>query len=182
MDLSDTAPPAKPLPLVFQAVKQNTSDDSDSSHPPRRNPPAKEKISSVKLFFFSVDLYHSQALLSRTPVIQKNFFMIQKTPDDTISVSSGACLHLWKVVPPVHIKNREHGHKIQSFPTCISLRWRYPNQVSGQDYNVYSQPIHLSSPFRLVISHLIPVCKYQYDRFVKNLSGASIEKLNIFVA
>jgi hypothetical protein len=94
MDLSDTAPPAKPLPLVFQAVKQNTSDDSDSSHPPRRNPPAKEKISSVKLFFFSVDLYHSQALLSRTPVIQKNFFMIQKTPDDTISVSSGACLHL----------------------------------------------------------------------------------------
>ena len=70
------------------------SDDSDSSHPPRRNPPAKEKISSVKLFFFSVDLYHSQALLSRTPVIQKNFFMIQKTPDDTISVSSGACLHL----------------------------------------------------------------------------------------
>ena len=31
MDLSDTAPPAKPLPLVFQAVKQNTSDDSDSS-------------------------------------------------------------------------------------------------------------------------------------------------------
>lgn len=73
MDLSDTAPPAKPLPLVFQAVKQNTSDDSDSSHPPRRNPPAKEKISSVKLFFFSVDLYHSQALLSRTPVIQKKF-------------------------------------------------------------------------------------------------------------
>ena len=115
MDLSDTAPPAKPLPLVFQAVKQNTSDDSDSSHPPRRNPPAKEKISSVKLFFFSVDLYHSQALLSRTPVIQKNFFMIQKTPDDTISVSSGACLHLWKVVPPVHIKNREHGHKSNHF-------------------------------------------------------------------
>ena len=55
---------------------------------------------------------------------------------------------------PQFTKNREQKHTTLLCKTCISLRWHYPNQVSGQDYQVYSQPIYLSSLFSHIISHL----------------------------
>ena len=61
---------------------------------------------------------------------------------------------------PQFTKKQRAKHTTLLCKTCISLRWHYPNQVSGQDYQVYSQPIYLSSLFRHIISHLFCFVKY----------------------
>ena len=61
---------------------------------------------------------------------------------------------------PQFKKTESKTHTTLLCKTCISLRWHYPNQVSGQDYQVYSQPIYLSSLFSHIISHLFCFVKY----------------------
>ena len=81
-----------------------------------------------------------------------------------------------KWCPQFTKKTESKKHITLPCTTCISLRWHYPNQVSGQDYQVYSQPISLSSLFRQYHIAFMFFCK----ALISQLKSAAAIKTTIF--